>query len=339
MKRNEIRSFTEEPPRTEAPEEKREKSVLSKIDRFVIREGLQRLKEMFKALDADELPNTIIFPDTSARLFASALTPVLSDVYAKHQRPLPIRQFLVTLRDDALKFDPITLYSEVVREEVLNQSKDGFEVVEAKRLKECEAKIAELKEILLSSDRETYRKFLGDWEKRKSEIPSLIQEARLWDQNIRVRFQRIVDRAPLGNILVVDDFLDTGNTLMQFERLRRTLDQRHTMSFFVFYNSQDQSEASKITKMSIKSGVTKDVLSRRKFPCFSFQGVGLRHRDPEDTKKQMEYNKRLKASFTGVKKPTPPAPIVQRVSLVDSSGLRRIRQEMKEIGESVATEN
>lgn len=171
--------FMEKFSKTEYPSDKNRRDNIESFtreyfpekDKEMIRAGLRKLAAYLESLTPKELPEIVLFPDTSARPLSYAVRPLIREVYRKKGAEEPHTAFMISRSaapfDSANYFEDM-MYGDEWREEwkkSLEEDKEYIDPDKYEKYKDAKSleRIDKARDLIVERAREIKEKFrLGD---------------------------------------------------------------------------------------------------------------------------------------------------------------------------------
>lgn len=314
------------------------KEILTEMDKQVLEHSLSRFKEYLGDLKPEELPSLILFLETSARPLYYALKPILDVVYKDKNKDLPEAKFLLTIR--GLERDELEISPDADKEKVESLKKEINDLVGKTSsitwgLEETRSE-KELKQERKLNQNRLFNKKL-----------EIIKEAG-WGKKQEEAFKKAIASTSEGNILVVDDFLHSFESIEQVERLKYLLPKDRKLNYFVMYNGRgsyrksEEKNIEKKYKNKLHVGLDHDdektsskMVEISNFRGFSYTGRGQAVFSYDYNPQVSESEKR---AMVGVVKPNQPSQYVERIKDPDANKMTQLRKELTDIGTRIANQ-
>ncbi|MCA9351844.1 hypothetical protein KC866_00425 [Patescibacteria group bacterium] len=290
-------------------------SLLTKEDKQVLEYSLHSFQEYLMNLNKEELPSVIILPETASRPIYYAIKPILEKIYHAQGLTTPQTHFLLTVRSP--EREEFKYPSD--KQEMLHKIADEIDNLEdVNDLSNKKRKQHELK--LLNKKME-------------------FQNESGWGVERRERFKEILDSAPPGKVLVVDDYISSYESIDQIENLRDLLPKESDMEYFILIDGR--SENYKVNyNDKIHTGLHYTGNDLHDTTLWAFKGFsyGARPGVPWDSNFGTGATVEEKEAMIGVKKPNSPSGYSEKSEIIEYDKVQQIRKEMSEFGKKIAGE-
>ncbi len=282
--------------------EKRHRKELQGVDIFVLEEGLKKLQRFFLSCPAEEFPQTLIFPDTSARPLAYAVKALVEDVCHRRALPVPALRFFQgkrlhqTFHDPHAEHEATSALKEISR---LDVSPGAWKDLGS-----------QLKKI--------QRDFSYKRESRREYHEQIIAQ-----KSMRTRAETIMGETKSDFVMVIDDFMVEGGTLKGVKDAFAPLlpKKPHAFRSFIFCLYEESDSADVLDTPDEFFGITtRDVSSSQYLKGSRFTGFSYRENHP--------------ARVVGVVKDHS-SPHVTLAPEANQNRMRALRQEMTEVATRV----
>ncbi len=282
--------------------EKKHRKELQEADIFVLEEGLKKLQRFFLSCPAEEFPQTLIFPDTSARPLAYAVKALVEDACHRRALPVPALRFFQAKRIYPVFHDATTEH------EVSTALKEIAKVdVSPTAWKDLGSKL---------------KKIQRDFAYRR-ELHREHDEQIIAQKSMRTRAETIIRETGSEFIMVIDDFMVEGGTLNGVKEAFAPLlpKKSHAFRSFAFCLYEENDSADVLDTPDEFFGITtRDVSSSKYLKGSRFTGFSYRENHP--------------ARVVGVVKDHS-SPQVKLAPEARQDRMRALRQEMTEVATRV----
>ncbi len=283
--------------------EKRHRKELQGVDIFVLEEGLKKLQRFFLSCPAEEFPQTLIFPDTSARPLAYAVKALVEDACHRRALPVPALRFFQAKRMGLTYHDPNAGHEATLALKKISQldvSPSGWKDL-GSRLKEIR------------------NEFTQGRRSRREHDEEIVAQ-----RSMRSRAEMIVGETGSDFLMVVDDYMVDGGTLKGIREAFAPLlsSKPHAFRSFVFCAYDRRDSARDLDTPDQIFGVTTRDVSGSGYSTgpMHFTGFSYREDDPARTVGVVK-------DFSGTN--------VKKSPTANHDRMRGLRQEMVDVAERV----
>jgi hypothetical protein len=303
------------------------KKLLTIEDEQVLEYTLNKFKEYLGNIEKEKLPTIIILPETVSRPLYYAMKPIIEKIYKTHNVPLPDVHFLLTMRSP-------------------EREKLGYkEGADKKKIQELRSEIQELKKQkvgdYMKDSTEVFEKKTSDHQIKILEKKMDFQKESGWTEQRHDRFREIILSSRAGNILVIDDFISSYESIEQIERLKDLIPSQYKMEYFVLVDGRDsyyKVDRDYYYKIHIGLSDTNHKISGTTLWAFKGFSYSARPGVPWSTDYKTGFTQEDKESTIGVKKPLYPSKYGVKVETSDTIKMKQLRKEMTDIGQHIANQ-
>jgi hypothetical protein len=228
----------------------RDSTYLNEKDLEVMTRGLDVLKNYFNELTSHELPDTLVFPETSARPLVYLIKPLLEQVYKSKGVPLPSLQFFNIPSGKDFQ-DYMRLGEATFLENKRSEIEDEIDYL--------------VEEQYESNSPEEEQEYGRQIECYEGEI-SGIEEKYTHFKNSKVLSEELMEEIiskSKGNLFFVDDYVYKGSTFELLNEIQRKVESKNnktvsTQYFSFFDQNPDNGLSDKVDRPYFYGSSSKD---------------------------------------------------------------------------------